>query len=200
MTLKEIFDKNKSDKGSIWADGSIGGHNYEYENIVPRSAEVLLEIGIGANLPCPAGSASHYDIPRHGFNGSCGSIRAWLEWLEDGDVYGFDLGESPQDLLQNKRFHFTKGDQGIEKDIVSLKNNIPECDIIIDDGSHFSEHHFLCLNILWEKVKLGGFYVIEDAALRWGKSPHAIDVLPKDNRFYKFIGLHNQGIVLKKSN
>ena len=199
MRLEQLFNYYKSDKGSIWSDGSTGGHQYDYESLVPRNTEVLLEIGIGTNLKCPAGVEHDSKIPAHGFNGSCGSIWAWLEWLEKGKVFGFDLGTPDLNLYSKKNFFFLEGDQGVKEDLEKLKNFIPMCDVIIDDGSHFSHHQLLSLNILWDKLKVGGIYVIEDTALKWGNAPHPSDILPNDERFLKFIGKNNQGIVLKKN-
>ena len=35
-------------------------------------------------------------------------------------------------------------------------------DIIIDDGYHGSKHQQISFNVLWDSVKSGGYYIIED--------------------------------------
>jgi hypothetical protein len=84
--LEQIFDKYGSDKGSI-----LEGHKYAigYEEIISKDIQNLLEIGIGTDYT---------------YNGSCGSIRAWLEWLPNTNIYGFDIKEASEDLKKNPRF------------------------------------------------------------------------------------------------
>ena len=177
MNLTSLFDKYGSDKGTKGF-----AHNYAgaYESLVPRSTKKLLEIGIGTHL---------------NFNGSCGSILAWLDWI-DGDVFGFDVNE-PTVEIANSRFHFIRGDQGSREDLQRLAVGAGECDAIIDDGSHQSQHQALTLEVLWDCVRPGGVYVIEDAYFRWGTPPHPIDYLQSDSRFERLIG-DGRAIVLRK--
>lgn len=173
--LTKLFDECRSDKGT-YLDGNL--YSLDYERLVPRDTSVLLEIGIG----------THWE-----FNGQCGSIRAWLEWIT-GEVYGFDIEPPPprgvtKDLLQHPRFHFIEGDQSKRADLEQLARALPPCDIIIDDGSHYSEDQFLTLDILWPCVKPGGVYVVEDVHLRYGRPPYPYDVLPHHPCFESFIGL-----------
>lgn len=73
-----------------------------------------------------------------------------------------------------------------------------ECDIIIDDGSHISSHQILTFNVLWDKLKIGGLYFIEDIHCRWGEPPHALEVLKDHPNFLQFFGRNNHGMVFKK--
>jgi hypothetical protein len=155
-----------------------------YEELISKNIENLLEIGIG----------THYT-----YNGTCGSIRAWLDWLPNTNIYGFDIQDAPEDLKNNTRFKCILGDQGIENDLINLKNSIPYCDIIIDDGSHINSHQIMTFNILWGKVKEGGYYIIEDVHCKWGEPPYTTDVLASHPNFYKYIGKINEGMVFKKS-
>ena len=44
-------------------------------------------------------------------------------------------------------------------------------DVILDDGSHVPEHQILTINKLWDLVKPGGVYIIEDIETSyWKKS------------------------------
>ena len=178
--LEQIFNHYGSDKGSI-----LEGHKYAtgYEELIFRNIETLLEIGIGTDYT---------------YNGTCGSIRAWLEWLPNTNIYGFDIQDAPEDLKNNPRFTCILGDQGKENDLINLKSSIPLCDIIIDDGSHINSHQIMTFNILWDKVKEGGYYIIEDVHCKWGEPPYTTDVLASHPNFYKYIGKINEGMVFKK--
>lgn len=180
MSLTDLFDHYMSDKGNFGE-----GHLYspEYEVLIPRSTESILEIGIGTHL---------------NFNGSFGSIRAWLDWLKGGTVYGFDILPPPQELLDRDKFVFIQGDQGKREDIDKLAERVGVTDVIIDDGSHDSEHQLLCLERLWPILVRGGAYVIEDVHLTYGKSTRLINMLSEDYRFERFIGRDNHGMLFRK--
>ena len=180
MTLENLFDKYGSDKGTI-----LEGHRYanSYQELVNKDIKNLLEIGIGTDFT---------------YNGTCGSIRAWLDWLPNVTIYGFDIKDAPQDLKNNFRFKLILGDQGKIEDLNNLKNSIPDCEIIIDDGSHINSHQIMTFNILWSKVAVGGYYIIEDVHCKWGNPPYTTDVLTTHPNFYKFIGKINEGMVFRK--
>jgi hypothetical protein len=179
-SLTAIFDRLGSDKGT-----SGHGHLYsrDYATLIGRDIKRLCEIGIGTHL---------------NFNGSCGSILSWLEWLPETEIVGFDL-INPTVEINNPRFRFVQGDQGSRESLSRLAAAIDPVDVIIDDGSHLSEHQWLSLNVLWNALSPGGLYVIEDAHFRWGQSPHPIDLLPADPRFHSLIGQHGGGVVLRKN-
>lgn len=177
--LTGLFDALGSDKGS---QGHAHQYSQDYARLVGRDIERLVEIGIGTHL---------------NFNGSCGSIRAWLEWLPNTEIVGFDL-LPPTVAIENPRFRFVQGDQGSRDSLSRLAAVVSPADVIIDDGSHLSEHQRLTLEVLWDSLRPGGIYVIEDAHFRWGSPPHPIDYLPQDARFERLIGQHGGGIVLRR--
>lgn len=180
MSLEELFDYYGSDKANFRE-----GHKYSifYEEIASKNLKTILEIGIGTDFT---------------YNGSCGSIRAWLDWLPNTKIYGFDIKEPPQDLKDNEKFHFILGDQSKMEDLIKLKNEIPQCDVIIDDGSHINEHQLLTFNLLWTKIVSGGYYIIEDVHCEWGGAPLTKETLSQHPNFYKYIGKVNEGMVFKK--
>jgi SAM-dependent methyltransferase len=179
VNLTDLFDKYGSDKGTA---GHSHGYAASYELLIPRSTQRIVELGIGTHL---------------NFNGSCGSILAWLEWLESGIVYGFDIND-PTVEIKSERFRFVKGDQGSREDLEKLAREVGQCDAIIDDGSHLSQHQLLSLDVLWNCLKPGGVYVIEDAHFRWGDPPHPIDSLKSDSRFEGLIGNGGRAVLLRK--
>jgi hypothetical protein len=185
MSLEQLLDKYGSDKGTLYE-----GHQYAdtYQELVDKDIKNLLEIGIGVTLS--------YNIGE--FKATCGSIMAWLDWFNQANIYGFDIHDAPDNLKKNNRFKMFIGDQSKINDLIHLRDSIPECDVIIDDGSHFSSHQLLTFEILWSKVKPGGFYFVEDVHCKWGAPPHSIDILPINRNFYGYMGKINEGIILKK--
>jgi cephalosporin hydroxylase len=180
LSLGRLFDRLGSDKAS---QGHGHGYDVAYEFLIDRArATRLVEIGVGTF---------------RNFNGSCGSILAWLLWLKQAEVIGFDAEEPTVDI-SDPRFRFVRGDQGCREDLERLAKIAHQCDMIIDDGSHLSDHQLLTLDVMWPSLRKGGFYVIEDAHFRWGPPPHPIDVLPADPRFFCRIGRHGGGVVLRK--
>ena len=186
MSLTEVFNNYFSDKGSLFE-----GHMYskDYEKLIDKNIEFLLEIGVGADW-----SNDKWQDPL----GNCASIRAWLEWLPNTTVYGFDINNKIKDLKDHPRFKFLQGNQNKKTDLIRLKNFIPDCDVIIDDGSHFSYDQLLTFVTLWDKVKPGGYYFIEDVHCRWGFPPHTKNVLRHHDNYMGTIGIGKGGIVLKK--
>merc|ERR1719253_1185480 len=54
-------------------------------------------------------------------------------------------------------------DQSDKAALIDMKQQEPEgWDIIIDDGSHKPEHQIISFQNLWEKIRPGGMYAIED--------------------------------------
>jgi hypothetical protein len=174
-TLTQLFDQHGSDKGSV---DEAHLYSEDYERLIPPTTPSLLEIGIGSAM----------------FNGRCGSIRAWLEWLPEGRVYGMDFLPAAPDLMRHPRFQLVRGDQGVRADLERLTRTIPPCAVIIDDGSHWGPHQRLTLEVLWDHLLPGGLYVIEDLYLRWGPPPHLMDELPLDPRFLCTIGRRDSSV------
>lgn len=165
MSLEQLFDKHGSDKAN-----NGHGHRYHeaYEQLVPKDTKMLVELGLGSHI---------------GFDGSWGSPRAWLEWLNKGCTYvGFDIVEPPADI--KKQMTFVHGDCGNKKDLERLAKVIDGCDVIIDDASHIAEHQRLSFEVLWPALKPGGCYIVEDlyihgSAIEMRDSEFCVDVVGK---------------------
>jgi 8-demethyl-8-alpha-L-rhamnosyltetracenomycin-C 2'-O-methyltransferase len=186
MNLTELFNKYHSDKGSLFE-----AHQYakDYEQLIDTNIENLLEIGIGADWSRP-----DWKDPL----GNCGSIRGWLEYLPNTTIYGFDIKDCSPDLKEKSQFKMLMGDQSKIEDLNKLKDSIPDCDVIIDDGTHISAHQIMTFSTLWGKVKPGGYYFIEDIHCRWGQAPHTLEALQDNFNFIQFFGRDNHGMVFKK--
>lgn len=93
------------------------------------------------------------------------SLRAWAESVaEGGAVYGMDILPAPADLPESCRFARADATD-IEPVLQSLNLwGIVPCslDLVIDDGSHVFKDQLATHALLWEYVRPGGWYVIED--------------------------------------
>jgi len=97
------------------------------------------------------------------------SIKSWKDFFVNAHIYGLDFGWPKEgdykfiDILNNiDGVTIHKGDQSCKKTLDKIKNETPVLDIIIDDGSHILEHQQLTFFHLFDHLKNGGFYVIED--------------------------------------
>ena len=144
MNLGKLFDKYGSDKAH---NGHAHHYHDDYERLVPRDTKVLVELGLGSHI---------------GFDGSFGSPRAWLEWLDGGEYIGVDIVEPPAEIMEHPNFTFVKCDLSVREEVEGLAEIIEGCDVVIDDASHVAEHQRLCFGLLFPSVKPGGVYIVED--------------------------------------
>lgn len=136
MNLLEIFNKHGTDKGAH--------HQYAefYERyLLPIKNEPLklLEIGI--------------------HNGS--SLYAWYEYLPNAEIIGLDIDDKSH--LNNDRIKTFKGHQGLRGWLKRFTDKFGKnFDFIIDDGSHFNKDMLVSLGYLYNHLKNGGVYFVED--------------------------------------
>ncbi|KAL3418757.1 hard-surface induced protein [Phlyctema vagabunda] len=142
----EIAMKHGTDK--------VRPHNYQYM-YEPRLAPMrdqklkMLEIGLGCDMSYGPG-ASYY---------------TWLEYFPNVDLYYIEYDAACAAAWANQTTDATiyTGDQA---DVTFLQQFIVQSggdfDIIIDDGGHTMNQQRVSLDILWEVVKPGGIYFIED--------------------------------------
>ena len=99
------------------------------------------------------------------------SHRLWLEYFPNANVYGYDIfkyGVEEFNRLQEgnpylDRSIMFEGDQSNVDDLQRfLSEHGGDFDMIIDDGGHTMEQMQTSLNYLWNSLKSGGLYVIED--------------------------------------
>ena len=104
------------------------------------------------------------------------SHRLWLEYFPNAKIYGMDVFNESDRSGYVKEFHrlqqgnpyldrsiLFKGDQSNIDDLNRFKTEHGDnFDMIIDDGGHTMEQMQTSLNYLWNSLKSGGLYVIED--------------------------------------
>ncbi|QTH20601.1 hypothetical protein HRJ34_20005 [Rhizorhabdus wittichii] len=171
--LFEIANRVGTDKGHKGPSKKWSSNNYTdiYQAYFgERCDEALNLCEIGLGVP---GKNWESDIA-HGDNRSGGgSMRMWYEFFPNAAFYGLDI--NPADHLENDRIKTFVVDQSSVESLNGFKKQIGKTmfDIIIDDGSHIADHQQLTLSLLWERLKPGGYYVIEDLNdLRSGETRH----------------------------
>lgn len=99
------------------------------------------------------------------------SLKVWKEYYPNSNVFGIDI----QSEIINDEVTIFKGDQTNLNDLSNIINQIPKCDIIIDDGSHVAEHQLKTFYYLFENLlKDGGTYIIEDIECSYWKPTDTI--------------------------
>ena len=87
----------------------------------------------------------------------------WNDYFNKNiNITGFDIDSSFLKFNTNTNTNITikVGDQSKETDLLQLKNKL--YDVIIDDGYHASKHQQITFKTLWQNIKSGGFFIIED--------------------------------------
>lgn len=134
--LDEIGLKYGTDKASSF-------HNYlrRYEEIIPRMRPVnLLEIGW--------------------FDGA--SMRMWRDYLhEESTIIGVDI-EPKEQIFGVEFVHANATSRSMLVKLNDLGLGYQSLDVIVDDGSHLSRDVITTLMLLWDRVRPGGYYIVED--------------------------------------
>jgi hypothetical protein len=127
-------------------DKSSEIHNYceKYEKYFPfdRLEPIrILEIGI--------------------YNG--GSLRTWKDYYPNSTVIGMDIDEKCSiHADERKGIHTEIGSQNDQMFLKNVSNKWGNFDMILDDGSHQNSDVIFSFLHLFDSVKTGGIYVIED--------------------------------------
>lgn len=140
--LNDLFDKWGSDKGTL--HGPAHGYGPIYEALTAnRNIECLIEVGVEFG----------------------NSLMAWGEAFPTSEICGIDRVLPTVFAPPNgKPVNLATADQNNLETFLESEEILswPKADIIIDDGGHCMNHHWVTLAGLWDKLKPGGIYVIED--------------------------------------
>ena len=96
-----------------------------------------------------------------------GSVFLWLDYFP-----GIKLTIADIEKKEFPGIECIQLDQSNQVDLFNYaKDKKGYFDIIVDDGSHVPEHQKLTIENLWQTLKPGGIYIIEDIETSyWGKS------------------------------
>ncbi len=137
-------------------DKSSNSHGYTQwyaHHLHPRRREVrsVLEIGIGGIT-----SRRGYDTEFGGM-----SLRMWRDYFPKARIVGIDIEKK---VVTGKRISVEQGSQDDPVFLRDIALRYGPFDVVIDDGSHVGRHVRASFQVLFEHVRPGGIYVIEDLA------------------------------------
>ncbi len=117
------------------------GYTEVYDKYIPETGKFeLLEIGIW-----------HGD-----------SLRMWKEYNPDLNIFAIDIDPNIFKYVNVNDFNIYIGDQSDKEFLNSVVLKSGSLDFIIDDGSHNHQDIVTSFKFLFPKLKIGGYYFIED--------------------------------------
>lgn len=120
------------------------GYTRFYEKLLSgrrETLETMLEIGIESGA----------------------SMLMWRDYFTKADIYGVDLVVPPVVQGQPRLFPAVADQENtnqLQDALEKWKN--PMFDLIVDDGGHHVKQQRVSFEFLWNRVKPGGIYIIED--------------------------------------
>jgi len=155
--LGEINGTDKHDDNHRFSGKTYLDVYEEYFNTYRESVTCMLEIGV--------------------LRGQ--SLKTWRDYFINAQIWGIDIDPIAK-ADYGERINVITGSQIDES---ALKNVAPDqqFDIIIDDGSHLVDHIIRSYELLWPRVKSGGYYVIEDLGCTYGDNTPLINIWPGQN-------------------
>jgi len=88
------------------------------------------------------------------------SLRTWRDFFPNGQIYGIDI--VPEYIITEERIQCFLGDQSSASFLADVTKWTGPLDFVVDDGGHKGTQHIASFNKLWQHVKPGGWYCIED--------------------------------------
>ena len=145
--LEKLARRHKSDK--------IGAHNYigiyeKYMSSKKNKSINLLEIGIGGYK-----NGNYSDMYTGG-----NSLKIWRDYFKKGKIVGLDIFKKKLSL--GKKVKLFQGSQNSADTLDEIIKIYKKFDFIIDDGSHFYKDIVFSFKYLFEHLKDGGYYFVED--------------------------------------
>jgi hypothetical protein len=91
-----------------------------------------------------------------------GSLQLWKKYFGNQvHVYTIDINPECKRLQEENTTVFI-GSQSDTNFLSQVLNQVPDLDIIIDDGGHTMKQQIVSFEALYAKVKEGGVYIVED--------------------------------------
>ncbi len=150
--LGDLFNQYGSDKDR---NGYTPYYHACFKHMKDKPID-MLEIGIGTMIPGVHSSMVGYSLPGYAPGGS---LRAWRDYFKNGNITGCDV--QPDTQFTDERITTVLSDS-TNRDAVVKTFGDKTFDIIIDDGSHYDEHQLQTFMNFWDRVRAGGFYIVED--------------------------------------
>lgn len=118
------------------------------------------------NLPPGIGNGCLLEIGVH----QGGSLQRWSSKYPDAIIAGVDIDPACRGAEHaSPNIRVFTGSQNDRPFLRGVTAQLPEIDIIIDDGSHRPYHQISSFKALWSSLKVGGVYIIEDLIVGYQK-------------------------------
>ena len=154
MSLTTIANECRTDKGTT--TGNCHAYTCVYDMLftLSRSKPInIMEVGLSVGGPEFGNDPDRRvtDAP---------SLCMWRRYFPHAHIYGVDISDFS--AFETDYFSFFRADCGDAARLDQIANTAPECDVIVDDGSHASYHQQLTFCKLFPLLKSGGLYIMED--------------------------------------
>lgn len=138
VSTREIFESHNGNLLHKW-DHYFEIYDFHFKQYVNKEI-VLLEIGVSQG----------------------GSIELWRKFFGNNlKYYGIDINPKCKELEQENVTIFI-GSQEDKNFLKEVAEQIPDLDILIDDGGHSMKQQITSFETLFSKIKNGGIYMCED--------------------------------------
>jgi len=95
-----------------------------------------------------------------------GSMQVWEKYFPKAKIYGIDIDPECKQY-ESDRTQIFIGDQADKSFLRNIKAQIPQINIIIDDGGHRAEQQINTFDEMYYHLKTPGVYLIEDIELNY---------------------------------
>lgn len=86
----------------------------------------------------------------------------WVNYFQNAEVFGIDIKDFSE-VAAGTGIHTYVADQSNRTDLYAfMRASGANFDVVLDDGGHAMDHQQISLGCLFQSVKPGGMYIIED--------------------------------------
>lgn len=142
MSLTDLAIHFGTDK---WGTHRYTKHYERHLRHLRRRKFTLLEIGIGGYARAGQGGAS---------------LRMWKHYFAKAHILGLDIED--KSFVNEERIRAYRGSQTNEALLKTIAQSADDLRVVVDDGSHRSEHIRRTFEIVFPLLPSGGVYAIED--------------------------------------
>jgi hypothetical protein len=134
----------RTDKSSL--SNNYSPHYQRHLGPIRFEKNVVLELGVGGTTNRYAGG---------------NSLHLWRDYMPRATIVGLDLHAKELPFL-GRRVHVVQGNQASPDDLGRILERFGPPNVVIDDGSHVGTDVIASFTYLFDRMRPGGIYVIED--------------------------------------